>query len=1079
MISLINNVKPGIAPNEATLDPTKHRQNCIIAIKVANNYLKIPKIISPDDLSSGAVDELSVMTYLSYFVEPFQAKLLKMVQKMLPQFNIKGFSSDWYDGKAFSALMTACFPDLFVNWSKFEAESSKDYIEELLKVAKKRLGIKPPFKAADLASGKVEELQIMTMIMLLREGELVPLPDEITVRGQGIEGANFQKETSFVIDASEAGPGSLDIDAYYEDKGQKLKFKLVKKTAQAFGLIYTPTHTSSIIFNIMWSEIPVPGSPFTVPVTDSTVVKIIDFDMHNTIVEAGKQITLMFEAKKAGQGHLSGYLLHGKEKIHAIATAFKNGNIKLDYTPKKAGTAVLHIFWNKEELKHLAVTYTVVDVGGYLIHSLPKNKAYCILEEPEFCVHSSKGLPLSVLQMTAVLTLDVQIPIKFTSIDGNRGYASFTPTLPGVYRVEVVCVDQLIKGTPFSVRVSDPHSCRVQGEIPSFLQLGKPHTFKIDTKEAGVGAITFESSDRNISTCFMTQLKPNSTNDLQSLEVTPQAEGDFLVGVKYQKHWIHNSPFRLQVCDPTKFKVAQKLRMGNVGHPIEFTVESVERLENGLMPQIKATGPSAKYSPQVSRNENGLGVFVKFIPWEIGDHEITVKYGEFDIPNTPIHFPVVSFDSNACSAAGSGLQRAYTNIPAQFVVIGKKEGLIEDGTLKIAVKSVIGDNECRIRVRDNKNGTYNIAYLIETPGAYLITIQTAGQHIPGSPFKLNALPGPDAHKCKMYGPALEEDTILTFGKPIDFTVETAKAGMGKLIVKAVGPEDTNARVFVAKTGQHGKYDISIDAHRHGKHRVSVKWSGQHIPCSPFIIKVFPGADARKCIAHGPGLEDGFVGKKTSFTIDTKNAGAGLLRVRLHGIKGAFKIEIAPVDQKHRRTLLANYNPTQPGEYLITIKWSEVNVPGSPFRVKILGDGTTKLPTEMIVFTPTPRPSEDFSAFEEIEDEENEDDGSGGSSRSKALLSTPSVLQTAENAERHTPIPSTFRHVPKNLASSTPPKNQKTPKAVTFGHTPQRPGTRVVRSSRAGKRRSAGGSARINGQVTIRVANPNKSKLRHK
>lgn len=121
----------------------------------------------------------------------------------------------------------------------------------------------------------------------------------------------------------------------------------------------------------------------------------------------------------------------------------------------------------------------------------------------------------------------------------------------------------------------------------------------------------------------------------------------------------------------------------------------------------------------------------------------------------------------------------------------------------------------------------------------------------------------------------------------------------------------------------------------------MKWSGKHIQGSPFLIKVFPGADASKCRAFGPGLEDGFVGKASSFTIETRNAGAGTLKVRLHGVRDAFKIDIRPIDQKNVRTLIANYDPRKPGEYLVTIKWSENNIPGSPFRVKIEGDALTE------------------------------------------------------------------------------------------------------------------------------------------
>ena len=914
------------------------------------------------------------MTYLSYFVEPFRAKLLKWVQRMLPEFDITRFSEDWHSGRVFGAMVKACCAAVFSDWDQLERSSDEEYVDKLFRNVKRKLGLTPPFKTGDLVSGNVEDIQIMTMVMLIRNADLVPLSDEVVVSGRGIEEANLHEEASFLVNITEAGPGELFIDAFYEEDDHQLKFGLMETSNKIYRLTYTPVRTGKVVFDIQWSKEAVPQSPFVVPVTDSTLVSIVDFESHSTVVEAGKPLSLLLDAEKAGSGRLTAYLQYGREKIQAEASTLPNGNIELGYTPTKSGTYVLHILWNQKELHHLAVTYTVVDVGGYAIESPPQDKVHSVFQEFGFWVLADNGLPFSVLEMTAILSLDVQIPINFQAVDENRAYACFTPTLPGVYRIEVVCIDQLIHGTPFDIQVSDPHSCKVKGDIPAFLELGKPFVFEVNTKEAGVGALTFDSSDHDISSLFEVQLKRPDTTDLQKLEVTPLVEGSFLVGIKYEDKWISNSPFRLQICDPSKFQVVEKLTAAGIGRPIEFTVKARERCTSDVKLYVKASGPSAKYTPQIQLSENGLEYFVKFIPWEIGDHEISIQYGVFDIPSSPIVLPVTSFDADACSAAGSGLQRAYSGVPARFLVLSRQQGLLDDNTLKIRVVSVIDNNECSMRARDNRNGTYSIAYLIQNPGAYLISIITAGQHIPGSPFKLNALPGPDAHQCRMYGPALEEDTILTFGRPIEFTVDTANAGMGKLSVKAIGPEGTPARVFLARTDQPGRYDVNIDVLRHGKHRVNVKWSNSHIPGSPFMIKVFPGADSRKCLAYGPGLEDGWVGKKSAFTIDTKSAGAGVLKVRLHGVKDAFKIEMAPIDQKNRRTMLANYNPTLPGEYLITIMWSEMHVPGSPFRVKITGDGTAKAPTTFY-YTPTPRLPEvsgflaDSEELEENEDEE--------------------------------------------------------------------------------------------------------------
>ena len=92
----------------------------------------------------------------------------------------------------------------------------------------------------------------------------------------------------------------------------------------------------------------------------------------------------------------------------------------------------------------------------------------------------------------------------------------------------------------------------------------------------------------------------------------------------------------------------------------------------------------------------------------------------------------------------------------------------------------------------------------------------------------------------MDGPALQPNAILQIGKPIDFHVDTSKAGNGPLQVKAVGPKGIQARVYTSKSDKPGVNDIRVDPIRHGKYRVSTRFANKHIPKSPFMIKVFPG-----------------------------------------------------------------------------------------------------------------------------------------------------------------------------------------------------------------------------------------------
>ena len=86
-------------------------------------------------------------------------------------------------------------------------------------------------------------------------------------------------------------------------------------------------------------------------------------------------------------------------------------------------------------------------------------------------------------------------------------------------------------------------------------------------------------------------------------------------------------------------------------------------------------------------------------------------------------------------------------------------------------------------------------------------------------------------------------------------------------------------------------------------------------------------------AHGPGLDDGYIGQEGNFMVETGEGGAGTLAVRVHGPKGAFKINMRR-HPENDRTILVRYDPNHPGAYTVDITWSEIHVPGSPFTVNI-------------------------------------------------------------------------------------------------------------------------------------------------
>lgn len=64
---LTNALQPGSFPDHFSLDPANALANATAGENLAEKELGIPKVLAPEDMISSDVDELSVMTYISYF----------------------------------------------------------------------------------------------------------------------------------------------------------------------------------------------------------------------------------------------------------------------------------------------------------------------------------------------------------------------------------------------------------------------------------------------------------------------------------------------------------------------------------------------------------------------------------------------------------------------------------------------------------------------------------------------------------------------------------------------------------------------------------------------------------------------------------------------------------------------------------------------------------------------------------------------------------------------------------------------------------------------------------------------------
>lgn len=147
----------------------------------------------------------------------------------------------------------------------------------------------------------------------------------------------------------------------------------------------------------------------------------------------------------------------------------------------------------------------------------------------------------------------------------------------------------------------------------------------------------------------------------------------------------------------------------------------------------------------------------------------------------------------------------------------------------------------------------------------------------------------------------------------------------------------------------------------GRHTIELLYDNVPVPGSPFVVNVKAGCDPGRVRAFGPGLQGGMVNQPARFVVETKGAGTGGLSL---AIEGPSEAKMTCVD-KRDGSCDVEYVPTEPGEYDITIRFTDKHIPGSPFKVNIsevarpnrvnaYGPGLTNgevrdgLPTEFIV-----------------------------------------------------------------------------------------------------------------------------------
>uniref|UniRef100_E1BE25 Filamin A n=1 Tax=Bos taurus TaxID=9913 RepID=E1BE25_BOVIN len=898
-------------------------------------------------------------------------RLLGWIQNKLPQLPITNFSRDWQSGRALGALVDSCAPGLCPDWDSWDASKPVNNAREAMQQADDWLGIPQVITPEEIVDPNVDEHSVMTYLSQFPKAKLKPgaplrpklNPKKARAYGPGIEptGNMVKKRAEFTVETRSAGQGEVLV--YVEDPAghqEEAKVTANNDKNRTFSVWYVPEVTGTHKVTVLFAGQHIAKSPFEVYVDksqgDASKVTAQGPGLEPSGNIANKTTYFEIFTAGAGMGEVEVVIQDPagqKGTVEPQLEARGDSTYRCSYQPSVEGVHMVHVTFAGVPIPRSPYTVTVGQacnpgacraVGRGL-----QPKGVRVKETADFKVYT-KGAGSGELKVTVKGPKGEERVKQKDLGDGVYGF-EYYPMIPGTYTVTITWGGQNIGRSPFEVKVGTEcgnQKVRAWGPGLEGGVVGKSADFVVEAIGDDVGTLGFsvegpsqakiECDDKGDGSC--------------DVRYWPQEAGEYAVHVLCNSEDIRLSPFMADIRDaPQDFHPDRVKARGPglektgvaVNKSAEFTVDA----KHGGKAPLKVQVQDNEGCPvEATVKDNGNGTYsCSYVPRKPVKHTAMVSWGGVSIPNSPFRVNVgAGSHPNKVKVYGPGVAKTglKAHEPTYFTVDCTEAG---QGDVSIGIKcapGVVGPAEADIDfdIIRNDNDTFTVKYTPRGAGSYTIMVLFADQATPTSPIRVKVEPSHDASKVKAEGPGLSR-TGVELSKPTHFTVNTKAAGKGKLDVQFSGPAKGDAVRDVDIIDHHDNtYTVKYTPVQQGPVGINVTYGGDAIPKSPFSVGVSPSLDLSKIKVSGLG-EKVDVGKDQEFTVKSKGAGGqGKVLSKIVGPSGAaVPCKVEPglgADNS-----VVRFVPREEGPYEVEVTYDGVPVPGSPFSVKVTGEGRVK------------------------------------------------------------------------------------------------------------------------------------------
>jgi filamin len=262
---LMEFVEPGTFPDYKNLHPSDNLENVTRSMNMADEKYGIPQVITPQMVVSQFQDELSMMTYLSYFTQvgsPGEKATLRFVNDSSPNIRVSNFSSDWSNGVNLVRFTESMCPGIIPDYEQaLESQSPAENVDMSFDAVERNVDIKRTMNTKDVVSGNIDELSLMAYLLQFRGVKVQDNSNQFKVDGLALRNGMTGITAEFDVVAN---PGMTfeNLQVSVESPSGNKVPVTCEETGAGLHCSYLPTESGTHLISVRHLNNHVPLSPF-------------------------------------------------------------------------------------------------------------------------------------------------------------------------------------------------------------------------------------------------------------------------------------------------------------------------------------------------------------------------------------------------------------------------------------------------------------------------------------------------------------------------------------------------------------------------------------------------------------------------------------------------------------------------------------------------------------------------------------------------------------------------------------------------------------------------------------------------